>query len=154
MRGMDYRRWIGVSAVMAGLIVVVINVVQGDVVFAILLLVLLVVVLVVLLRWTRVGHGGAHVSHVAAQAAADDGDVIVYWRPGCVFCDRLKLGLGSARHDVSWVNVLKDPDAAKFVANLRDGNETVPTAVTGAGVVIDATPAAIKAQLGAANSES
>jgi mycoredoxin len=64
-----------------------------------------------------------------------------------VFCDRLKLGLGSARHDVSWVNILKDSEAAEYVARLCDGVETVPTAVTGAGVVIEATPAAIKAQL-------
>jgi hypothetical protein len=70
-----------------------------------------------------------------------------------VFCDRLKLGLGSARHDVSWVNILKDSEAAEYVANLRDGTETVPTAVTGAGVVIEPTPAAIKAHLDAANSE-
>ena len=66
-----------------------------------------------------------------------------------MFCDRLKLGLGSARHDVSWVNILKDSEAAAFVSTYRDGNKTVPTAVTGAGKMIDATPAAIKAQLGA-----
>jgi hypothetical protein len=82
MRDMDYRRWIGVSAVMAGLIVVGINLIQGDVVFAIILLVLLGVLLGVLLRWTRPGHGGAHISHAAAQAAAENGDVILYWRPG------------------------------------------------------------------------
>ncbi len=153
MRDMDYRRWIGVSAVMAGLIVVVINLIQGDVGFAIVLLVLLGLMLWLLLWWTRPGRGGQHISRAAALAAADDGDVIVYWRPGCVFCDRLKLGLGSARHDVSWINILKDSEAAEYVASLRDGNESVPTAVTGAGVLIEATPAAIRAQLGAANSE-
>ena len=68
-----------------------------------------------------------------------------------MFCDRLKLGLGSARHDVSWVNILRDSEAAEFVATHRDGYETVPTAVTGAGEMIDATPEAIKAQLGAAS---
>ena len=70
-----------------------------------------------------------------------------------MFCDRLKLGLGSARHDVSWVNILRDPQAAAFVADLHDGEEIVPTAVTGTGVVLDASPAAIKAQLGSAGSE-
>ena len=78
----DYRRWIGVSGLMAGLVVVVINYVQGDVVFATILLVLLGVLLGLLLWWTRPGRGGAHISHAAAQAAAGDGDVIVYWRPG------------------------------------------------------------------------
>ncbi len=82
MRDMDYRRWIGESAVMAGLIVVVINLAQGDVGFAVVLLVVLAGVLGGLLWWTRPGYGGPHISHAAARAAAGDGDVIVYWRPG------------------------------------------------------------------------
>jgi hypothetical protein len=45
----------------------------------------------------------------------------------------LTVGLGSSRNDVSWVNIWQDPDAAAHVRTLRDGNETVPTAVTGAG---------------------
>ncbi|MCP5032403.1 MAG: hypothetical protein GY939_11405 [Actinomycetia bacterium] len=148
---MDYRQWIGASGVMAGLVVVVINYTQGDVVFATILLVLVGLLFGLLVWWTRPSRGGPHISHAAAQAAAGDGDVILYWRPGCIYCDRLKLGLGSARHDVSWVNILKDSEAAEFVTTYRDGNETVPTAVTGAGEMIDATPAAIKAQLGAAS---
>jgi mycoredoxin len=146
----DYRRNIGVSAVLAGLIVVVINYLQGDLVVATVLLMLLVFLLSSLLWWTRSSRGGPHISHAAAQAAAGDREVIVYWRPGCRYCDRLKLGLGRARHDVSWVNILRDSEAAEFVATYRDGNHTVPTAVTGAGEMIDATPAAIKAQLQAA----
>ena len=70
-----------------------------------------------------------------------------------MFCDRLELGLGRARHDVSWVNISRDSEAAEFVTTYRDGNETVPTAVTGAGEMIDATPAAIKAQLEAASQQ-
>ena len=54
---------------------------------------------------------------------------------------------------MSWVNILKDSEAAEFLATHHDGNETVPTAFTGAGDMIDATPTAIKAQLGAANPE-
>jgi mycoredoxin len=147
----DYRRNIGVSAVLAGLIVVVSNYIQGDVVFATILLVLLVFLLSLLLWWTWPSRGGPHASHAAAQAAAGDGDVIVYWRPCCRYCDRLKLNLGSARHDVSWVNILRDSEAAEFVTTYRDGSQTVPTAATGAGEMIDATPAAIKAALGAAS---
>ena len=151
MRDMDYRQWFGVSGVLAGSIVVVINFIQGDTVFAMILLVLLLVLLGLLVWWTRPSHGGPHTSHADAQAAAGDGDVIVYWRPGCVYCDRLKLGLGGARHDVSWVNILRDSEAAEFVAARRNGEETVPTAVTGAGEMIPATPEAIKTQLGAAS---
>ena len=78
---MDYRLWIGVSAILAGLIVVVIGFIQGDVVFATILLVVLGLLLGLLLWWTRPS-GGPHISHAAAQAAAGDGDVIVYWTPG------------------------------------------------------------------------
>ena len=52
---------------------------------------------------------------------------------------------------MSWVNILKDSEGAEFAASYHNGNETVPTAVTGAGEMIDATPAAIKAQLEAAS---
>ena len=82
MRDLDYRQWIGASGVMAGLVVVIVNYIQGDVVFATILLVLLGLLLGLLVWWTRPSRGGAHISHAAAQAAAGDGDVIVYWRPG------------------------------------------------------------------------
>lgn len=48
---------------------------------------------------------------------------------------------------MSWVNIWQDEEAAAFVAGYRDGNETVPTAVTGSGNMIPATPAAVKAHL-------
>lgn len=67
-----------------------------------------------------------------------------------MFCDRLKLGLGSDRHDVSWVNILRDTEAANFVAAHRNGDEEVPTAVTGTGELIDATPEAIRTYIAAA----
>ena len=79
---MDYRQWFGASGVLAGLIVVVINFIQGDTVFATILLVLLGLLLGLFIWWTRPSRGGPHISHAAAQAAAGDGDVIVYWRPG------------------------------------------------------------------------
>lgn len=52
---------------------------------------------------------------------------------------------------MSWVNILRDSEAAEFVAANQNGDETVPTAVTGAGEMIDATPSAIQAQLRAAS---
>ena len=82
MLDMDYRQWIGVSGVMAGLVVVVINYIQGDVVFATILLLLLGLLLGLLLWWTRPNGGRLHISHADAQAGAGNGDVIVYWRPG------------------------------------------------------------------------
>ena len=50
---------------------------------------------------------------------------------------------------MSWVNIWRDPDAAAFVRSHRDGNETVPTAVTGGGTRIEADAATVKAHLAA-----
>jgi glutaredoxin len=60
--------------------------------------------------------------------------VTIYWRPGCVFCQRLRLALWVRRLPAQWINIWKSPDAAAFVRSVADGNETVPT------VVIDGQP--------------
>ena len=78
----DYRQAIGWSAILSGLIVAVIDYIQGDVLVASIVLAGVVVAAGLLIWWTRPSRGGPHVSHAAAQAAAGDGDVIVYWRPG------------------------------------------------------------------------
>lgn len=59
----------------------------------------------------------------------------------------MRLGLGRARNDVTWVNIWADADAARYVTGYRNGNETVPTAVTGSGTMIDANAAIIKEHL-------
>jgi len=143
----DYRLWFGISILLSGAIVAIINIMQGDVVFATILLGVVAVLFYALIWWTHPSRSGPHISHAAAQAAAEDHDVIIYWRPGCIFCDRLKLSLGTDRHNVSWVNILRDSDAAKFVAAHRNGNEEVPTVVTGGGKLIDATPEAVRTHL-------
>ncbi len=150
MLNMDYRRWTVVATVVIGSTVAIIGYVTGLVVSAAIFLLLQGLSLGLLLWFTRTSTDHSDLTHAAAQAAAGDGDVIIYWMPGCIFCDLLKRTLGSARQDVTWVNILQDAEAAAFVATYHDGNETVPTAVTGAGKMIDATPTAIKAQLRAA----
>ncbi|GAB47258.1 glutaredoxin domain-containing protein [Mobilicoccus pelagius] len=55
--------------------------------------------------------------------------VIVYWRPGCLFCTRLRLRLGSLSDEVTWVDIWSDPAAAAFVRDLNGGAETVPTVI-------------------------
>lgn len=79
---MDYRLWFGMSGVLAGLIVAIINIVQGDTVFATILLAVVAVSFVVLIWSTQPSRDGPHMSHAAAQPAAEDRDVIIYWRPG------------------------------------------------------------------------
>lgn len=48
---------------------------------------------------------------------------------------------------MSWVNILRDPEAAQYVASVRGGDEEVPTVVTGAGEMIPGTAEAVRAQL-------
>lgn len=61
--------------------------------------------------------------------------VVVYARPGCTWCLRLRLALLGQRPQPVWVDVWDDPDASAFVRSVNDGDETVPT------VVIDGEPA-------------
>ncbi|RFZ08714.1 putative glutaredoxin.1 [Mycobacterium marinum] len=73
-------------------------------------------------------------------------EVVVYWRPGCPFCWRLRRGLRRRGLPTREINIWTDPDAAAVVRSIADGNETVPTVVVGdvamvnptAGQVIDA----------------
>ncbi|WP_328750684.1 NrdH-redoxin [Streptomyces sp. NBC_00285] len=58
--------------------------------------------------------------------------VVMYWRPGCVFCMNLRLSLFFTRLRYTKRNIWQDKDAAAFVRSVADGNETVPT-VTVAG---------------------
>lgn len=73
------------------------------------------------------------VTHAQAQSRAGDG-VIIYWRPGCMFCIALTNGVRRQAARAVWVNIWDDPDAAAYVRSVNDGNETVPT------VVIDGVP--------------
>lgn len=60
-----------------------------------------------------------------------DRDVVIYWRPGCIFCIRLRGRLGRHGKEATWVNIWQDPAAAEFVRGVNGGNETVPTVVIG-----------------------
>ncbi|NIY70079.1 glutaredoxin domain-containing protein [Streptomyces malaysiensis] len=67
---------------------------------------------------------------------ADRDGVVVYWRPMCPFCIRLRLRLRFTRLRYTEVNIWRDPEAAELVRLIADGNETVPTVtVAGRGMV-------------------
>ncbi|MEV8455638.1 hypothetical protein AB0467_26460 [Streptomyces sp. NPDC052095] len=65
----------------------------------------------------------------AERRAGSDGRPIVFWRPGCTYCLRLRLRLGRGAHRMHWVNIWHDPAGAATVRAANDGNETVPTVV-------------------------
>lgn len=81
------------------------------------------------------GRGGPRQQEVEAMTPDDPRRaVVVYWRPGCGYCARLKRTLGRLGEQATWVNIWADEEAADYVRSVNDGNETVPT------VVIDGIP--------------
>lgn len=66
-------------------------------------------------------------SDEARRRGAADGRPVVYWRPGCTYCLRLRLRLGRRARQLHWVNIWRDPAGAAAVRAVNDGNETVPT---------------------------
>ncbi|MFD8751070.1 glutaredoxin domain-containing protein [Kitasatospora sp. NPDC059577] len=63
----------------------------------------------------------------AQRRAAADGRPVVFWRPGCTYCLRLRLRLGRDARRLHWVDIWRDPEGAAAVRAVNDGNETVPT---------------------------
>ncbi|MFF8521813.1 glutaredoxin domain-containing protein [Streptomyces werraensis] len=65
----------------------------------------------------------------ARRRSAADGRPVIYWRPGCHYCRRLRFRLGRDARRAHWVDIWRDPAAAAAVRAVADGNETVPTVV-------------------------
>ncbi|MDX3417805.1 glutaredoxin domain-containing protein [Streptomyces cellulosae] len=65
----------------------------------------------------------------ARRRSAADGRPVIYWRPGCRYCRRLRFALGRDARRAHWVDIWRDPAAAAAVRAIADGNETVPTVV-------------------------
>ncbi|MFD8983844.1 glutaredoxin domain-containing protein [Streptomyces sp. NPDC059564] len=63
----------------------------------------------------------------AQRRSAVDGRPVVFWRPGCKYCMRMRIRLGRSARQLHWVNIWRDPAGAAAVRAANDGNETVPT---------------------------
>lgn len=83
----------------------------------------------------------------AQRRSADDGRPIVYWRPGCTYCLRLRLRLGRRAHRLHWVNIWRDPAGAAAVREVNEGNETVPTVVVAGRPHVNPDPAWVRERL-------
>lgn len=64
-------------------------------------------------------------------------EVVIYWRPDCVFCLDLLLRLKLTRLRYRKVDIRKDPGARAFVRSVADGNETVPTVVVAGQALVN-----------------
>ena len=79
MGSVPLNRWMpALFAIAAGLFAIVSNWLSGNQVFAVILLVFFALIG----WWSWPSRQGNHVDHAAAQAAAGDDDLIIYWRPG------------------------------------------------------------------------
>lgn len=89
---------------------------------------------------------GRHVSLAQAQEATRGSGGIVFWKPGCVYCERLLRACGKDPR-LQWVNVWEDADANAEVRRHNNGDELNPTAVVGKQVLINPSPAELQAAL-------
>ncbi|MEW2303070.1 glutaredoxin domain-containing protein [Streptomyces sp. NPDC006655] len=85
----------------------------------------------------------------ARRRSAVDGRPVVFWRPGCTYCMRLRIRLGRDARRLHWVNIWRDPEGAAAVRAANDGDETVPTVVVAGRPHTNPDPAWVRAQLSA-----
>ncbi|MFI0960196.1 glutaredoxin domain-containing protein [Streptomyces sp. NPDC021080] len=86
----------------------------------------------------------------AERRSAADGRPVVFWRPGCAYCLRLRIRLGRKARRAHWVDIWRDPAGAAAVRAVNDGNETVPTVVVASRPHTNPDPAWLREQLSSA----
>ncbi|MST35269.1 NrdH-redoxin [Acidimicrobiaceae bacterium USS-CC1] len=74
---------------------------------------------------------------------------VVYWRPGCFFCNRLLRAFDRAGVRFERRNIWEDDEARAFVRAHNRGDETVPTVAFGGDVQTNPDPRRYVAQLAA-----
>ncbi|MGR6970054.1 glutaredoxin domain-containing protein [Streptomyces cynarae] len=83
----------------------------------------------------------------AQRLSEADGRPVVFWRPGCTYCLRLRIRLGRRARRAHWVDIWRDPAGAAAVRAANDGNETVPTVVVAGRPHVNPDPAWVREQL-------
>ncbi|MBT2233303.1 mycoredoxin [Nonomuraea sp. NEAU-A123] len=78
-----------------------------------------------------------------SHALADRTGMVIYWRPGCKYCMRLRMRLRFTPLRYTEVNIWKDPEAAAFVRSVANGNETVPTVTVAEKAMVNPSKAQV-----------
>ena len=81
------------------------------------------------------------------RSGGDPPEVVVYWRPGCPYCARLRAHLRVRGLRPRMRNIWADPAAAAFVRSVAGGAETVPTVVIGGVAHVNPRPRMVVAAL-------
>ena len=85
----------------------------------------------------------------ARTEAAVRGVPLIYWRPGCTYCFRMRVSLGRIGREAVWVDVSRDDQASARVREVNGGNETVPTVFVGDDAHVNPPPSWVRGQLAA-----
>ncbi|AXK46298.1 glutaredoxin family protein [Brachybacterium saurashtrense] len=95
------------------------------------------------------GRRGRHTPWPRAEALRAEGQAVVLWKPGCMYCEMLLLQL---RDDprVTWVNVWRDEAANAQVRAVNGGDELTPTVLIGDEVLRNPSAATLREHLAAA----
>ncbi|UNS95199.1 hypothetical protein MMF93_01045 [Streptomyces tubbatahanensis] len=83
----------------------------------------------------------------AQRRSAADGRPVVFWRPGCAYCLRMRIKLGRSARRAHWVDIWRDPAGATAVRAANDGNETVPTVLLAGRAHTNPDPAWVREHL-------
>ncbi|MET9555665.1 glutaredoxin domain-containing protein [Streptomyces sp. NPDC006645] len=83
----------------------------------------------------------------AERRSALDGRPVVYWRPGCRYCLRLRRRLGRGARQLHWVDIWRDPAGAAAVRAVNGGDETVPTVFVAGRPYVNPDPGWVRDQL-------
>ena len=68
---------------------------------------------------------------VARRRAAQGEAPVIFWKPGCTYCIKLRLLVGSAGRQASWVDSSLDEQARAVVRSVNGGDHTTPTVMFG-----------------------
>lgn len=61
-----------------------------------------------------------------AREVMKDGGVVIYWRPGCPYCEALDSKLGELGDHATWVNIWEDPQAEAHVKSSTTATRPSP----------------------------
>ena len=76
-------------------------------------------------------------------------NIKVYGAPWCPDCRRSKQFLGEQRVDYEWIDVDKDPNGLKYVQEVNNGKQIIPTIVFDDGsILVEPTNAELATKLG------